>query len=86
MPLCIDRCVCHETLFSDLKQAATDKGVSSFKALFEAEDFGRGCGMCRPYVQKMLETGQTEYDKVLRGAKDPLIELELSKEGFLSDN
>jgi NAD(P)H-nitrite reductase large subunit len=32
-------------------------------------EFGRGCGMCLPYVERMLETGQIEFDNLIQGVK-----------------
>jgi bacterioferritin-associated ferredoxin len=26
---------------------------------------GAGCGLCRPYLRRMLETGQTEFTEIL---------------------
>ncbi len=75
MGLLIDRCVCHDTSFEEIKAYAETHALTEFIPLWQACDFGKGCGMCRPYVKRMLETGETAYTAILRDAPDPLIEL-----------
>lgn len=61
----IDRCYCYEKTFESLKAIADEMGTDSIEALQEHVTFGKNCRLCRPYVRRMLDTGQTVFHKVL---------------------
>ena len=61
----VDRCVCHGRLFEDVQRAARACGATSIEALQQEIPFGTRCGLCRPYVRRMLETGQVVFYEVL---------------------
>ncbi|MFI5234998.1 MAG: bacterioferritin-associated ferredoxin [Gemmatimonadales bacterium] len=60
----IDRCVCRDTLFATLlpQARAADWELT---ALVEATGCGGQCGLCRPYLRRMLETGETVFQEIL---------------------
>lgn len=58
----VDRCVCFSVPFEELKKIADKYDCSTIEELQEHIDFGLGCGMCCPYVNKMLNTGQIEFE------------------------
>ncbi len=60
----IDRCVCLNRSFSELKELAKSKGLD-FAGLRAATGCGTGCGLCVPYVKVMLRTGQTEFRELI---------------------
>jgi NAD(P)H-nitrite reductase large subunit len=66
----VDRCVCFEVSFKTLKAHADETGcdLDGLKARFGC---GRGCGLCVPYLLKMLETGQTAFDLIPPQDKPP---------------
>ena len=57
----VDRCVCFEVSFGELKTYAdrTGCGLDGLTARFGC---GRGCALCVPYIRRMLETGRTSFD------------------------
>jgi len=57
----VNRCVCFDVPFEELKKIAEEHGCSTIEDLQEHIDFGLGCGMCCPYVKRMLSTGQIEF-------------------------
>lgn len=63
--LVIDRCVCFDLRFSDLKRKLEERPATMDQI---ARRFGCGscCGICRPYIERMLETGETVFNEVLR--------------------
>jgi bacterioferritin-associated ferredoxin len=67
----IDRCVCYQERFAALKQVAEATGADSVDALQQHVAFGLGCGMCHPYVRRMLRTGETAFDRVIRPEDEP---------------
>ncbi len=64
--LVIDRCVCFDLRFSDLKRKVEERPATMDQI---ARRYGCGscCGICRPYIERMLETGETVFNEVLRG-------------------
>jgi bacterioferritin-associated ferredoxin len=61
----IDRCVCFDQNFADLKAVADSTGSRSVADLQEHVEFGSNCGLCRPYVSRMLTTGETVFSEIL---------------------
>ncbi|HRF60030.1 MAG TPA: (2Fe-2S)-binding protein [Fimbriimonadaceae bacterium] len=53
-------CVCHKTSFADLKAAK----VTSLEDIANRFGCGTGCGSCKPYLVRLLETGETEFDVI----------------------
>ena len=51
----IVRCVCGDTTFEELKRLETMEEI-------ERSGCGVSCGLCRPYLERMLETGETAFD------------------------
>lgn len=56
----VDRCVCHNVTFAELKRMS-EEGGAGFETLKAWTGCGDGCGMCEPYVRKMLETGEVQF-------------------------
>ena len=57
----VDRCICFSRTFTELKRTAERTGARDIEALQSEVDFGLKCGLCKPYVQRMLETGATRF-------------------------
>ncbi len=66
--LTITRCVCTNATFSDLKRTADEHDAQTIDELREHVEFASECELCRKYVERMLETGETEFD-ALEGLK-----------------
>ena len=62
----IDRCVCFGQPFADLKAVAEATGATTVEGLQAVVGFGRKCGLCRPYVRRMLATGETAFHEIVR--------------------
>lgn len=54
-------CVCHRKSFELIKKEAEEKGLSKPTELYAYKICGCGCGMCQPYVEKMMRTGETAF-------------------------
>ena len=61
----IDRCVCFDRTFAEILTEAQRREVSDLDTLRELLDFGQGCTCCLPYVERALETGQTEFNQLI---------------------
>lgn len=56
----VTRCVCHNLSFDELKRRADAESLS-LDELKERTRCATGCGMCEPYIQLMLLTGETRF-------------------------
>jgi len=57
----VDRCICFSRPFTELKRIAEREDARDVEALQCKVDFGLKCGLCKPYVQRMLDTGRTRF-------------------------
>lgn len=64
MSLTINLCVCRNVPFSDLLSDARRQGWS-LEDLMRLTGCGAGCGLCRPYLRRMLKTGETTFREIL---------------------
>lgn len=60
----IDRCVCRDTAFASI-QAAAWKGNWSLEDLMRETGCGAQCGLCRPYLRRMLATGEVVFSSII---------------------
>ena len=61
----IDRCICFDRRFDELRRVAEETGAKTVEALQQHVVFGRKCGLCHPYVRRMLVTGETVFSEVI---------------------
>jgi bacterioferritin-associated ferredoxin len=57
----VRRCVCYPHSFAEIKKIAQEQGWQTVEEITEALGCGSGCGLCRPYLAMMLETGETAF-------------------------
>lgn len=57
-------CLCRRTSFADLLPLARAGGWT-LETLVTETGCGGQCGLCRPYLRRMLETGQTAFHELL---------------------
>jgi len=55
------KCICHDHTFEEIKAYADVNDLSSLEELQDRDYCSNNCGMCAPYVEITLETGQTEF-------------------------
>jgi bacterioferritin-associated ferredoxin len=60
----VDRCICRNTAFADLLPRARAHNWDLL-ALMQETGCGAQCGLCRPYLRRMLRTGETEFHELL---------------------
>lgn len=60
----ITHCLCRRSSFAELLPLAR-AGQWTLDTLVEATGCGGQCGLCRPYLRRMLETGQTTFHELL---------------------
>lgn len=67
----IDRCYCFQVPFARLKETADAHDLDTVAGLQEHVTFGTNCGLCRPYVRRMLRTGTVTFDRVITEDDEP---------------
>jgi len=63
-PVLVTMCVCQGQPLARLLPLARAHGWD-LEALARETGCGAGCGLCRPYLRRMLETGETEFHELL---------------------
>ena len=58
----VTKCICHDRNFEEIKEYAANNNITSVVTLQERKICSGGCRMCAPYVQLMLETGETAFE------------------------
>lgn len=61
----VSMCVCRRTPFTRLLPLARAAGWD-LEDLIRETGCGGQCGLCRPYLRRMLATGETEFHELLR--------------------
>ena len=60
----ISRCICKATAFEELLPRARASGWN-LADLVRETGCGGQCGLCRPYIRRMLRTGETEFHEII---------------------
>ena len=63
-PVEVSRCLCRGVAFADLLPQARVGGWD-LAELMRRTGCGAGCGLCRPYLRRMLRTGETVFRELL---------------------
>lgn len=58
--MAVDRCLCRKVRFVDALAVARGIGARTVGQLQRHLDLGTGCGLCIPYMQRSLMTGETD--------------------------
>ena len=61
----VDRCVCFQRTFAEIKEVSQQTGLRTLEELIEPAEFGLSCHTCHPYVRRMLRTGETVFSELL---------------------
>ncbi len=67
----IDRCYCFQQTFSEIKCVAHETGADTIEDLQDHVVFGHNCQLCHPYVRRMLRTGETVFNHIVRAEDEP---------------
>jgi bacterioferritin-associated ferredoxin len=60
----VTQCLCRRQPFTLLLPLAREHGWT-LETLIRETGCGGQCGLCRPYLRKMLATGETEFSELL---------------------
>jgi NAD(P)H-nitrite reductase large subunit len=45
----------------EVKRMVEENGWTTLEQIAQSTNCGTGCGLCRPYLQRMLDTGETAF-------------------------
>jgi len=62
MTLKVTRCICHDCSFEKIKEYAEEHKLATVEELQKREICSCGCRMCAPYIELILETGETAFE------------------------
>jgi NAD(P)H-nitrite reductase large subunit len=57
----VTKCICYKRSFQEVKAYAKEQNLNTVEELQERDYCSNSCGLCAPYVEVTLETGQTEF-------------------------
>lgn len=58
----VNRCICHSRTFEEIKLYANKNGYTDLKELQNKNYCSNSCKMCGPYVEMVLQTGETSFE------------------------
>ena len=67
----VDRCYCYDVPFKRLHRVSQRTGANTVDALQAHVCFGHNCGLCHPYVRRMLRTGQVTFHQIIEDDDEP---------------
>lgn len=59
--MAVERCICHQIHFKDIREIAAQKALTTVEELQEEKVCCTNCKLCVPYVRRMLQTGKTQF-------------------------
>ena len=60
----VDRCVCYDTTFAEMKSVIDEHGLNSFDELKNYVTFAENCRLCVPYAELVIKTGKTKFEVI----------------------
>lgn len=79
MSIHIDRCLCFKQSFAELKQLAEQHHCTTLAELRQWAIFGQKCQLCVPYIQRMLQTGETIFHDIITASAPCELQYEYEK-------
>lgn len=60
--LLVTHCICHSRSLKEIKDFSEQEGLTEVEELQAMDYCSNNCKMCKPYVELMLETGETAFE------------------------
>jgi len=57
----VTKCICYDRSFEEVNSYAEEHNLTTVDELQSRDYCSNSCGLCAPYVEVTLETGQTEF-------------------------
>lgn len=65
MSIKIDRCICYNVTFEEIKKLMNEKHLKTIEDIQMHIEVSQNCKLCRPYILKMIDTGQTVFHEII---------------------
>lgn len=62
----VDRCICHQISFSDIKTIANERGLTTVQELRAEKICCTNCRLCEPYIRMLLESDKTSFQPLVK--------------------
>ncbi len=57
----VDRCICHQISFEQILKSVNERGLRTVQEIQAEKLSSTNCKLCLPYIERMLETGETSF-------------------------
>lgn len=61
----IDRCICYNRTFKSIQEESILKNIYSLSGIKKIMNICNKCCMCNPYLEEMLKTKQTKFNRII---------------------
>jgi bacterioferritin-associated ferredoxin len=61
----ITKCICNDITFEKINKKINEKKIKRIEDLRKVMTVASNCKLCLPYINKMIETGQTSFENIL---------------------
>lgn len=58
----VTKCVCYDTTFEEMKDIMNKNNINTLEELRQIKPVALNCKLCVPYINKMIETGETKFE------------------------
>lgn len=62
----ITKCICYDTSFEEMKTIMQHQKVNTLEELQQIKPVALNCKLCVPYINKMIETGETKFKIIIQ--------------------
>ncbi len=66
MSINITKCICYDTSFEEMKTIMKNYKINSLEELRDIKPVALNCKLCVPYINKMIETGETKFKIIIQ--------------------
>lgn len=61
----ITKCICNDITFEEMNERVKEYKIKGIEDLRKIMTVASNCKLCLPYINKMIETGQTSFENIL---------------------
>lgn len=60
----VTKCICFDMTFEEMKKIMYENNINSLVELKKIKTVASNCKLCIPYINKMIETGETKFEVI----------------------
>lgn len=62
----VTKCICFDTTFEEMKEIMVANNIRTIDELRKIKTVASNCRLCVPYIERMIETGETSFEIILK--------------------